>query len=72
MLTERALHSTIDGVSIDAAASLKELEEALAREPDPETMRAACQEMDRLREEIRKRVGTVDVAVEFVRDARDR
>jgi len=58
-------------MSIDAASSLKELEEALAREPDSETMRAACREMDRLREEIRKRVGTVDVAVEFVRDARD-
>lgn len=71
MLTERVLHSTIDGMSIDAASSLKELEEALAREPDSETMRAACREMDRLREEIRKRVGTVDVAVEFVRDARD-
>jgi hypothetical protein len=51
---------------------LKELEETLARAPDRETIHKACEEMDRLREETRKRVGIVDVAVELVRDARDR
>ena len=35
-------------------------------------MRKACEEMDRLREETLRRVGIVNVAVEFVRDARDR
>ena len=45
--------------------------EPLSQEPDRETMRKACEEMDRLREETRRRVGTVDVAVEFVRDASD-
>ncbi|HET6882488.1 MAG TPA: hypothetical protein VFI31_20140 [Pirellulales bacterium] len=58
-------------MSIDSTSTLKDLEEALSQEPDRETMRRACDEMDRLREETRQRVGTVDVAVEFVRDARD-
>jgi len=51
--------------------TLGELEEALSDEPDRGTMRKACGEIDRLREETRLRVGVVDVAVEFVRDARD-
>lgn len=51
--------------------TMKDLEDALSEEPDRETMRKACEEMDRLREETRHRVGIVDVAVEFVRDARD-
>lgn len=59
-------------MSTDSASALKELEETLARAPDRETIRKACEEMDRLREETRKRVGVVDVAVELVRDARDR
>lgn len=60
-------------MSIDSIPnhSLKELEEALAREPDADTMRKAREEMDQLREDTRQRVGIVDVAVEFVRDARD-
>lgn len=60
-------------MSIDntSAQALKELEETLSREPDRETMLAACEEMDRMREETRQLVGIVDVAVEFVRDARD-
>lgn len=58
-------------MSIDSSSGLKDLEDALSQEPDRETMRKACEEMDRLREETRERVGIVDVAVEFVRDARD-
>lgn len=38
---------------------------------DPEAIRKACEEMDRMREELRKRIGTVSVAVDFVRDARN-
>jgi succinate dehydrogenase/fumarate reductase flavoprotein subunit len=38
---------------------------------DPETMRKAREEMNRLREELRQRIGTVDVAVDLVRDARN-
>lgn len=37
---------------------------------DPELVRKACEEMDAAREELRKRIGTIEVAVELVRDAR--
>jgi len=70
-LTEQAFHSRIESMSIDASFSLKELEDALSQDPDADTMRAACEGMDRRREEIQKRVGTVDAAVEFVRNFRD-
>lgn len=38
---------------------------------DPEMVRKACERMDKMREELRARIGTVDVAVELIRDARD-
>ena len=40
------------------------------RERDPELVRKACEEMDAAREELRKRIGIVDVAVELIRAAR--
>jgi hypothetical protein len=52
-----------------------ELEEALERtaagKRDPEKMRKALGELARSREETRKKIGTVDIAVELIRDARD-
>ncbi len=52
-----------------------ELNEAIARRMkgvrDPEAARKACERMDRMREEIKKRVGTVEVAVDFIRELRD-
>lgn len=57
-------------IDITSAQHFKDLDEVLSREPDRETMRRACEKMDRLREETRQRVGVVDVAVEYVRDAR--
>jgi len=54
----------------------QELDQAIARlmngVRDPEAGRKAREEMDRMREETRKRIGTVEVAVDLVRDARDR
>lgn len=52
----------------------RELEDAIAHlgSRDPETMRRACEEMDRMREETRRRVGTINVAVDLVREFRDR
>ena len=38
---------------------------------DPEAMRLACERMDRMREELRARIGTVEMAVELIRDARN-
>ena len=37
---------------------------------DPEAMRKACDRMDRMREELRQRIGNVEMAVELIRDAR--
>ena len=34
-------------------------------------MRKACEEMDRAREELRKRIGETNIAVELIREARD-
>jgi hypothetical protein len=58
-------------MSTASTSTLKDLENALSQEPDRETMQKACDEMDRLREATRQRVGIVDVAIEFVRDARE-
>jgi len=53
----------------------KELQEAIDRlirgERDPEAMRKACERMDQMREELRARIGTVEMAVDLIRDARD-
>ncbi len=38
---------------------------------DPEVMRRACERMDQMREELRQRVGDMDIAVELIREARD-
>ncbi|HUY31185.1 MAG TPA: hypothetical protein VMV69_00285 [Pirellulales bacterium] len=38
---------------------------------DPEAMDRAFKEMNRMREELRQRIGTVDLAVDLVRDARN-
>jgi hypothetical protein len=38
---------------------------------DPDTMNRACERMDRMREEMRKRAGEIEVAVDLVREARE-
>ena len=38
---------------------------------DPDAMDRAAQEMDEGREEIRQRLGVLDIAVELVRESRD-
>jgi len=38
---------------------------------DPEAMRLAAERMDRMREEMRQRVGNVDLAVPLIRETRD-
>jgi hypothetical protein len=52
-----------------------ELEEPVSRlvhgTRDPETMRKACERMDRMREEMRQRVGEVEFAVGLIRESRD-
>lgn len=64
-------------MSIDAPLKTEssELEQTVARllsgVRDPAIGRRAREEMDRMREETRKRIGTVEVAVELIRDARE-
>lgn len=57
------------------ATSKRELEEVIARvmtgQRDPDAGKKAREDMDRMREETRKRIGTVDVAVQLIRDARN-
>jgi hypothetical protein len=38
---------------------------------DPEDARRACERMDRMREELRQRLGETDIAVELIREARN-
>jgi hypothetical protein len=38
---------------------------------DPEVMLKACERMDRLREEIRRQHGTLDIGVPAIREQRD-
>ena len=38
---------------------------------DPEAMRRACERMDRSREEVRRRLGPLNVAVDLIRETRD-
>lgn len=51
------------------------IDEALARaengERDIEKMAKAIEEMNRMREELRQRIGTLNVAVDLIRDARN-
>jgi hypothetical protein len=52
---------------------IAELEEVLRdpyAPPDQAEMAKACKEMDRMREDLRKKVGELDVAVDLIRDAR--
>lgn len=37
---------------------------------DPEAMRKAAERMDRMREEMRERVGEVEIAVDLIREGR--
>jgi hypothetical protein len=54
---------------------LAELEEVMADiakgRRDPEAMKKASRDMDRLREETRKKLGILDVAVDLIREGRD-
>jgi hypothetical protein len=44
---------------------------AMSRTRDPEAMRKACDEMDRIREEIFRKHGVLDIGVPAIRELRD-
>jgi hypothetical protein len=43
---------------------------AMSRTRDPEVMRKACEEMDRIREEVFREHGTLDIGVPAIRELR--
>jgi hypothetical protein len=47
------------------------IDRALEGVRDPESMRQAAERMDRMREEVRARVGNVNLAVPLIRETRD-
>ena len=57
------------------AALLAEMEEAarlaMTNVRDPEAMRRACEQMDRISEEIRRKHGVLDIGVPAIRELRD-
>jgi hypothetical protein len=56
----------------DVKAQLRETLNDLARGVrHPEKMKAACERMDRMREENRKRFGEQNIAVALIRETRD-
>jgi hypothetical protein len=61
--------------AIAPAAASADLEEAARYAAsgvrDSETMRQACDRMDQLREELRRKHGEMNVAVDLVRETRD-
>lgn len=64
--------NTHTGLPLELAAALDEaLRNAMTNNRDPEAMQHACDEQDRLREELRQKVGDLNIAVELVREVRD-
>lgn len=63
----------IHGIPAGLLAEMQEAADQAARGVrDPEKMRRAAESMDRLREEIRRREGLLDIAVPAIRELRDR
>ncbi len=65
--------STVAIISPELMARMQAAaDKAAAGIRDASAMDRAFAEMDRMREESRQKIGTVDVAVDLVRDARNR
>jgi hypothetical protein len=59
------------GIPSEVDAELQDaIRGAMSGIRDPEDMRKACKRMDRIREEIRKREGVLDIAVPAIRELR--
>ena len=60
-----------DGFPPEIRAEIEEaLRRALTGVRDPELMRRACERMDRIREEIRKSNGVLNIGVPAIRELR--
>jgi hypothetical protein len=61
-----------DHIPPEVMAELQQAaERAAAGVRDPEAMRRACERMDRLREEIRRKHGVLDIGVPAIRGLRE-
>ena len=67
-----AITGTKPGIPAEVLAEMERVARA-AMTPfrDPEVMRRACQEMDRIREEIFQKHGILDIGVPAIRELRD-
>lgn len=63
--------TTPDPIPADLMAALQEAAELAARGVrDPDQLREACAEMDRIREDVRARHGILDIGVPAIRELR--
>jgi succinate dehydrogenase/fumarate reductase flavoprotein subunit len=63
---------TVSAIPEDIKAELQQtLDDLMKGIRRPEKMKAACERMDRLREENRKLFGEQDIAVRLIRETRD-
>lgn len=73
MKLEEPTTSTIEESAAIPHELLAEMQERADRAAkgirDPEDARKACERMDRMREELRRRSGETDIAVELIREA---
>src|SRR3954464_10241253 len=65
-----ATESNPTAIDLDAEYEAA-IERAMNRVRDPAAMERAAREMDEGREEIRSRLGEIEMAVELIRDVRD-
>jgi hypothetical protein len=63
--------STDTVIPADLMSRMQDAAEKAARGlRDPEEMRKACEEMDRISEEIRRRQGILDIGISSIRELR--
>ncbi len=68
MNTTETVHGIPDDVKAQLRQTLDDLVKGIRR---PEKMKAACERMDRMREENRRLFGEQNIAVDLVRETRD-
>ena len=67
-----ATHETNHVISPELLAEMEEAaRKAMTGQRDPEEMRQACERMDRIGEDIRRRHGMLDVGTPAIRELRD-
>jgi len=69
MTTTEAISSIPDEVKAQLRQTLDDLMKGIRR---PDKIKAACERMDRMREENRKLFGEQSIAVDLIREVRDR